>query len=217
MPDYLQQRLNMVAAQVRTNDVTDLRIQQAMREVPRERFVPAAQQALAYADAPVEVARGRYLLDPRTFAKLLQLADVVENDSVLDVGCATGYSTAVIARLARKVTGLEQDADLLRVAVNTLGALALPNAAIVQGPLAEGCKSGGLYNVIFVNGSVEEEPRALLAQLAEGGRLAVIFQPGAQGHARLYVREHGRVGARPDFDATVPRLVGFKKSVGFVF
>ncbi len=87
-----------------------------MREVPRELFVPGAKRPVAYAEAAVEIIRGRYLLEPRTFAKLLQLAAVTPNDTVLDLACATGYSTAVIAKLAKTVIGLEQDADLVRIA-----------------------------------------------------------------------------------------------------
>lgn len=218
MADYTRQRLNMVAAQVRTNDVTDMRVQTAMREVPRERFVPASRVAMAYADTVVEVAPGRYLLDPRTFAKLLQLAEVRETDSVLDIGCATGYSSAILARLAKTVIGLEQDTDLVRVAVEALASLGARNATIVPGPLVDGFKQNAPYDVIFVNGAVQRVPEALLAQLAERGRLAAIVQEGeGPGHGKLFVRQHGRVGARVDFDAGVPRLVGFQKTVGFVF
>src|SRR5436853_7823675 len=116
MPDYAAQRRTMVDTQVRTNDVTDPRIHDALRLIPRERVVPASKQAMAYADAVVEVAPGRFLLDPRTFAKLLQLAEVQPTDLVLDVASATGYSAAVLARLARSVVALEQDADLVRIA-----------------------------------------------------------------------------------------------------
>jgi protein-L-isoaspartate(D-aspartate) O-methyltransferase len=217
MADYVQQRLNMVDTQVRTNDVTDPRIHAAMREVPRERFVPAAKRPLAYADQPMEVARGRFLLDPRVFSKLVHLCAVKAEDRVLDVACATGYSSAIIARLAAKVTALEEDADLVRVAVEALQAVGATNATVVQGPLTAGFRANAPYDVIFVNGSVEETPEALLAQLAEGGRLAVVLQKGAGGKAELYVRQHGRVGRRPAFDASTPALAGFKKAVGFVF
>jgi protein-L-isoaspartate(D-aspartate) O-methyltransferase len=217
MADYAQQRLNMVDTQVRTNDVTDPRIHAAMREIPRERFVPQSLGSLAYADRTMEVAHGRFLLDPRTFSKLLHLCEVKATDRVLDVACATGYSSAVIARLAKSVTALEEDVDLVRIAVEALQAVNASNATVVQGPLVKGFKSGAPYDVIFLNGSVEEVPEELLAQLAEGGRLAVIVQPGIGGHAELYVRQHGRVGRRPDFDASVPALAGFKKAVGFVF
>ena len=217
MADYAQQRTNMVDAQVRANDVTNPGIHAAMREVPRERFVPQSRRAMAYADAAVEVAPQRHLLDPRTFSKLLQLVEIRSSDTVLDVGCATGYSSAVLARLAKSVVALEQDADLVRVAVEALASAGVGNATVVQGQLAGGCKDRAPYDVIFVNGGIQEPPQALLAQLAEGGRLAGILQTGAQGHAELYVKQHGRVGARADFDASVPLLAGFKKAVGFVF
>src|SRR5258706_7822207 len=165
MQDYAAQRQTMVDAQVRTNDVTDPRIHDAMRTVPRERFVPASKQALAYADAVVEVAHGRYLLDPRTFSKLLQLADVGPDDTVLDVACATGYSTAILARLARSVVALEQDADLVRVAVDAIVSVGASNATVVQGSLVEGVQNRAPFNVIFVNGAVGARPAVLLAQL----------------------------------------------------
>lgn len=208
-------RFNMIEAQIRTNNVTDVRIHAALDAVMREKFVPNAKRALAYADVPVEIAPGRYLLDPRSFAKALQLVRVTEEDKVLDVGCGTGYSSAVLGRLARNVIALEQDADLVRVAAGLLETL--PNVQITQGALIEGFKDGGPYDVIFVNGAIEAQPDTLLSQLAEGGRLVAFLQSGAQGRATLYLKEQGRVGHRGDFDANVPLLAGFKKHVGFVF
>lgn len=217
MPDYAAQRQNMVESQVRANDVTDPRIQQAMRDVPRERFVPAAKRAVAYSDVPVEVVANRYLLDPRSFAKLAQLAAIMPDDTVLDVGCTTGYSTAVLSRVAKNVVALEQDADLVRIAIDMLQAVRATNAEVVQGSLADGYKAKAPYDVIFVNGAIEAAPEKLLAQLAEGGRLVAIVQKGEQGRATLYVKRQGHVGARADFDATVPLLAGFRQKVGFVF
>jgi protein-L-isoaspartate(D-aspartate) O-methyltransferase len=217
MPDYAAQRLNMVESQVRTNDVTDTRIHAAMREVPREQFVPASRRAVAYAEAAVEIVRGRYLLEPRTFAKLLQLATVGPNDAVLDLACATGYSTVVIARLAKTVIGLEQDADCVRLASEAVPAAGAKNATVVQGGLVEGFPSKAPYDVIFVNGAIETVPDALLAQLAEGGRLVAVIKSGELGRATLYLRDHGRVGHRVAFDAAAHPLVGFRNTVGFVF
>jgi protein-L-isoaspartate(D-aspartate) O-methyltransferase len=217
MPQFAAQRLNMIDTQVRTNDVTDPRICAAMGEVPRERFVPAAKRALAYADVPVEVSPGRYLLDPRTFAKLLALADVQSGDIVLDVGSATGYSAAVLARLGRTVIALEQDAELVRVAYDLLPSVGAANAIVTQGALNQGLKAKAPYDVIFVNGAIGEAPQTLLVQLAEGGRLVAVISDGATGKAQVFVREHGRIGSRAGFDAAVPALVGFSKTVGFVF
>jgi protein-L-isoaspartate(D-aspartate) O-methyltransferase len=208
-------RFNMVEAQIRPSNVTDPRILAAMNAVARERFVPRAAVALAYADVPVAVAPGRYLMDPRSLAKLIQLAEIQADDRVLDVGCATGYSSAVLARLAGDVVALEQDADLVRVASELL-ANAVGRVELVQGGLIEGVKDRAPFNVIFVNGAIEQVPESLLGQLAEGGRLVTVLKDG-QSRAWLFLKENGQVGKRPDFDADVPVLAGFKKAMGFIF
>jgi protein-L-isoaspartate(D-aspartate) O-methyltransferase len=208
-------RFNMVEAQIRSSNVTDVRILAAMNAVAREKFVPSAARALAYADVPVAVAQGRYLLDPRSVAKLLQLAQIKATDRVLDVGCGTGYSAAVLARLAAEVVALEQDADLVRIASELL-ANVVGKVELVQGGLIEGVKAQGPFDVIFVNGAIEQVPEILLGQLAEGGRLVAVLKDG-QSRAWLFLKENGQIGKRPDFDAEVPLLAGFKKAMGFVF
>ncbi len=210
-------RFNMIEGQIRPSNVTDPRIHAAMATVARERFVPSANRALAYADAAVPVAPGRYLMDPRTFARLLQLAEVGAQDHVLDVGCATGYSAAVLAHMAGSVVALEQDADLVRLASEALRDAVGNKVTLTQGALIEGFKDGAPYDVIFVNGAIEQKPDTLLAQLAEGGRLVVVMKSGTQGHACLFLKEHGVAGCRPGFDADVPLLAGFKKAMGFIF
>jgi protein-L-isoaspartate(D-aspartate) O-methyltransferase len=209
-------RFNMVEAQIRTSNVTDPRIHAAMGAVAREKFVPHAARALAYADVPVAIAQGRYLLDPRSFAKLLQLAQITAEDRVLDVACGTGYSSAVLGRLAAEVVALEQDADLVRVASELL-ANVVGKVEVVQGGLIEGVKGQGPFDVIFVNGAIEQTPDTLLAQLAEGGRLVTVMRESGQARAWLFVKQNGQVGRRPDFDADVPLLAGFKKAMGFIF
>lgn len=217
MPDYVVQRLNMVDSQVLANGVTDDRLLQAFREVPRERFVPSAKRPVAYAEAEIEVVPGRSLLAPRTFAKLLELAEIEPSDSVLDVGCATGYSTALLARIARRVIGLEQDADLVRIAVETVHGCGAENASVVQGPLPDGFRAAAPFDVVIVEGAFERSPENLLAQLKEGGRLVGILQNAQQGQAVLYLKEPGRIGRRIGFDASAPVLGGFRQPAGFIF
>lgn len=209
-------RFNMIEAQIRTSNVTDPRILAALDAVARERFVPAASRALAYADVPVPVAPGRFLLDPRSFAKLVQLAEVKADDKILDVGCATGYSSAVLGRLGGSVVALEQDADLVRIATETLAG-AIGRVTVTRGALIEGFAGEAPYDVIFVNGAIEQPPETLLSQLAEGGRLVAVLRERAHGRAQLFLKEHGVIGQRPDFDADVPLLAGFKKATGFIF
>ena len=217
MPDYAAQRITMVDTQLATNEVADLRVRAAMAAVARERFLPAGKRAMAYCDVPVEVTPGRFLLDPRSFGKLVMLADIQPTDHVLDVGCTTGYSTAILSLLAKSVVGLEQDADLVGVANDLLPAVGVSNASAVQGTLVDGFNAKAPYDVILINGGIEVPPQKLLSQLGEGGRLVAIVLGGTQGRAHLFERDKGRVGSRVDFDATVPVLDEFRKTTGFVF
>jgi protein-L-isoaspartate(D-aspartate) O-methyltransferase len=217
MPDYAVQRANMVASQILANGVTDSRLLDAFGAVPREAFVPAEKRCVAYADAPIELVHHRWLLEPRTFASMLRLSEIRPSDKVLDVGCATGYSTAVLARIAGKTIGLEEDADFVRIASETLRALGVAGASVVQGSLAEGCPSAAPYDVVIVNGAIEVLPQRLLGQLADGGRLVAVAQHDAAGQVVLYLKEEGRAGRRFAFDASAPVLNGFREPAEFVF
>ena len=212
-------RLQMIDSQIRPADVTDARILAAFEAVAREGFVPTAARALAYADVPVEVAQGRFLMEPRCFAKLLQLAAITADDRILDVGCATGYSAAILARLGGRVVALEQDADLMRIASQ---ALATTSVILAQGALIDGARAEAPFDVIVVEGAIEQTPDTLLSQLAEGGRLVSEMNDGppenrTNGKATLFLNEHGGIGRRAVFDASTPVLAGFKKMMGFVF
>ncbi|MGD0190036.1 MAG: protein-L-isoaspartate O-methyltransferase [Rhizomicrobium sp.] len=217
MPDYAEQRFNMVASQVLASGVTDERILAAMSKIERERFVPTAKRLVAYSEAPIEVVARRYLIDPRTFSLLLNAAEIESGDKILDVGCVTGYSTAVLSEFSARVIGLEQDADLVRISTEMMQALGRQNAVIVQGSLTEGFKGEAPYDVIVVNGGIEFVPQAMLAQLASGGRLAAVVGKEGQSKATVFVNENGRMGHRVAFDASVPMLAGFRQAVGFVF
>lgn len=207
----------MVDSQLLANGVIDEALLEAFRKVSREDFVPAARRKVAYADTPIEIVSGRWLLAPATFARLLQLAAITSSDRVLDVGCLTGYSTAVLAHLAERVIGLEQDAELVRSASEKLGQLRLLNAQVVQGRFADGHRTGVPFDVIVANGGMETQPTHLLAQLAEGGRLVGIVQQGVQGKAVVYLKENGQTGRRLAFDATAVVLNGMQERAGFVF
>ncbi|MGB5093719.1 MAG: protein-L-isoaspartate O-methyltransferase [Parvibaculum sp.] len=220
MHDFNVSRLNMVESQVRCNGVTDSRVIDAMGSVPRERFVAPAMASLAYMDSCVAIGDGsshRHIMEPRVFAKLLQLAAVESDDMVLDVGCGSGYSTAVLAHLAQAVVGLESQSALADAANATLSALNLHNAAVVTGALNEGVAKQGPYDVILINGQVEQIPEALFDQLKEGGRLVAVVGSRTSARARLYVRSDGRISARDDFDAQIAALPGFEQKTGFVF
>lgn len=221
--DFSERRVKMVDGQVRTTDVTSAPLIEAMLTVPREAFVGAGQQDLAYIDEDIRISDGangggaRYLMEPSPLAKLLQLAEINAGDSVLDVGCGTGYSAALLSRLARSVVALESDPALAEAAKSTLAKLGCQNVTVVTGPLPQGQAAKAPYNVIFIGGSVEEVPQALLDQLAEEGRLVVVEGQGNSGVARLFFKAGGVVTGRRAFNAAIKPLPGFERAHAFEF
>jgi protein-L-isoaspartate(D-aspartate) O-methyltransferase len=220
MIDFAEARQMMVEGQVRTYDVTDLRVLAAMLEVPREHFVPEDRRALAYADRDLPVTNAgrtsRYLLKPAVLARLIQGAEVVETARVLDVGCATGYSSAVLSKLAGSVVALEEDPHLAAIAKEKLAAIGAANVTVIAGPLIAGAPAQAPFDVILLNGATEIVPRDLCRQLNEGGRLACVFGR-APGRATIYRSASGHVTGQPAFDAAAPLLPGFAKPAEFVF
>jgi protein-L-isoaspartate(D-aspartate) O-methyltransferase len=223
MIDFAAARRMMVDGQVRTSDVTDPRIIAAMLALPRERFVAEENADLAYLDldAPVTRAKGggpvRRLLKPMVLAKMVQAAAVKAGDHVLDVGCATGYSSALLARLARSVVALEADPALARLARENLEAVGAGNVTVVTGPLTEGWQAQAPYDVIFVNGATEIAPDALCRELKDGGRLVAVVGRVPTSRAMLYRLVAGDVSGWPIFDATAALLPGFAAPPAFVF
>jgi protein-L-isoaspartate(D-aspartate) O-methyltransferase len=223
MIDFATARRMMVDGQVRPNDVTDPRILGAMLEVPRERFLPSVKMDLAYLDLDLPVLEGadgrarRRMVKPMLLAKMMQAAGIRDEDSVLDVGCATGYSSAVIARLARTVVALEEDSTLALAAKDTLYALGITNVSAEIGALAGGYAARAPYDVIFLQGATEVEPRSLFPQLRDGGRLVCVQSGSAAGKAVVYRRAGADVSGWPVFDATATILPGFTAAPAFVF
>jgi len=220
MTDFAAARRTMVDGQVRVNDVTDAAVISAMLEVPREKFVPSSRAELAYIDEDLCVLEGkdgkpaRYLMEPMVLAKLLQALELTSESKVLDVGCATGYSTAVLSRIAGSVVGLEQDEVL---SANAAKFAKASNVSIATGKSSQGWAAGAPYDAILINGSVEEIPQALQSQLKDGGRLAAVIRKDGAPRAMLYVRTGEHLSSRRLFDAAIPHLPGFEATKGFVF
>jgi protein-L-isoaspartate(D-aspartate) O-methyltransferase len=221
MLDFAAARRMMVDGQIRTSDVTDRRVIAAMLEVPRERFVPDGSAALAYLDRDlpvngVEGRRGtRYLLKPMVIAKLAQAAELGYSDRVLDVGCATGYASAVLAKLAGSVVALEETPELAAAAAANLKSIG--NVSVVKGPLIDGWGPAAPYGVIFLDGASEIAPKRLFEQLKTGGRLVGILGPAPATKAMLYRKTGQDVSGRPIFDAGAPLLPGFVEPPVFTF
>ncbi|NKB45100.1 MAG: protein-L-isoaspartate O-methyltransferase [Alphaproteobacteria bacterium] len=215
--DFELARRNMVASQVRTNEVTDPLVIDAIGEVPREKFLPAARQSLAYVDEDLEVATGRWLMEPMVAARLLQLADVQRTDHVLVLPCGTGYIAAVLAHMAGSIVAAEEDGPTKESAAKLLAELGADTVAVVSASVAEGCPGQAPYDVIVFDGAVSEIPEGIQQQLADGGRLVAVVQTGPVGRATLIQRTGDAFGRRTEFDASVPLLPEFSAKPAFVF
>ena len=217
MTDFAAAREAMVDSQVRTSDVTRYAIIEAMSWCPRELFVPRARRDVAYAEAEIPLAPGRALMTPRAFAKMLEAAEIGASDLVLDLAPGTGYSTAVISRLAAAIVAIEPDKDLARQANEALESLEVVNAVVSQGDPTAGDPAHGPYDVIFINGAVEQVPDALTGQLKDGGRLVAIFLDRGVGQCRTVLRAGDTLAQRIAFDINGPPVPGFERKRVFAF
>ncbi|MEM0948563.1 MAG: protein-L-isoaspartate O-methyltransferase [Pseudomonadota bacterium] len=215
MPDFALRRTLMVDTQVRPSDVTKFPIIEAMLAVPREDFVPAALREAAYMGENVDLGAGRVVLEPRTFAKMLDLLDIQPDEMVLDLGSGLGYSAAVLSRLAEAVVAVEPDPAWAKEAESGLAEAAADNVAVVEGDLADGAPQHGPYNAILVQGGVETVPAALLDQLLDGGRIAAVFMEGALGVCRIGFKSGRTVSWRDGFNAAAPVLQGYEHDQAF--
>lgn len=215
MPDFTQLRTTMVDTQVRPSDVTKFPIIEAMLTIPRENFVPDAKRAGAYVGEDIDLGQGRVVLDPRVLAKMLDALNIQDDELVLDLGCGLGYSSAVMARMAQTVVAVEEDEDLARDATAALAAVEADNVVVETGAIAAGAPQHGPYDVVILQGGVEEIPDGILSQVKENGRICAIFLDEALGIVRIGYKIDGEISWRMAFNATAPVLPGFKKRAEF--
>ncbi|WP_071798697.1 protein-L-isoaspartate O-methyltransferase family protein [Natronohydrobacter thiooxidans] len=215
MADFASRRRTMVDTQVRPSDVTKFPIIEAMLRVPREEFVPDDKIEAAYIGENLALEGGRVLLDPRTLAKMLDALNITRRDLVLDIGCGTGYSSALMQSMAQAVIGLEEDEVLVKSAETALARAGAETVVLVNGPLTAGATEHAPYDVMILQGGIEEFPQTLIGQLAEGGRVCALFMDGALGVVRLGVRKGDVIGWRDIFNAAAPVLPGFAKAKAF--
>lgn len=219
MTDFALARRNMVDGQLRPNRVTNAALLAAIGELPRERFLPEGLKSVAYADDDVPLGNGRFMMEPMVLARLIQNLQPLPDDKALVAASGRGYGAAILARLVKSVVAVENDGGLAASAQQILRELGVTNVQHVAGQPDQGAAASGPYEVILIEGAVQEVSRAIVDQLAEGGRLAtVVADPsGALGVAHLFVKQGGVTSGRPLFDAGTPSLPGFTPPPKFTF
>jgi protein-L-isoaspartate(D-aspartate) O-methyltransferase len=211
--DFGAARAAMVHSQLQPNGISDPAVVRAFATVERERFAGGGNAMLAYVEAPLPVGGGRALMAPMTLGYMLQRLMLTGSERVLVVGCATGYSAAVIAMLGCDVTALEENPELAAAA-----RAASQSYSVVEGPLTEGWAAAAPYDVILVDGRIEALPAGFAAQLAEGGRVVAIVlgEDGVQ-RVSIAVKTGLRLVFDPVIEAAAPALPGFRRKPAFRF
>jgi protein-L-isoaspartate(D-aspartate) O-methyltransferase len=219
MTDFARARRNMVDGQLRPNRVTNVRLLGVVGELPRERFLPEPLRAVAYADDDVPLGNGRVLLEPMVLVRLIQYLQPQEGERAMVVASGRGYGAALLSRLVKEVVAVESDQMLAGAAEQTFKELGLANIRQTVGKLEQGAPQSAPYDVILIEGAVEQISQPILDQLAEGGRLSTVVAgpPGALGVAQLTVKDGGIASSRPLFDAGTLSLPGFAPPARFTF
>lgn len=217
MTDFATRRRMMVDTQIRTADVTKFPIIEAILRTPREDFAPASQSEAAYVGENLPLGKSRVILEPRTFAKMLDAMELTGNELVLDIGCGYGYSAAILAHMAAAVVAVEENSAMLADAQEAFQSHDFGNIITHEGPLAEGAPQHGPYDVIFAQGGVAHIPTTITDQLKTGGRMIALFMEGDLGVVRIGTKSSHGLDWRYAFNASAPVLPGFEREQDFVF
>lgn len=212
-------RKNMVDCQIQTNGVSHEKILGAFARVPREMFLPAEVQPVAYNDEDIILPPHGYVLSPMTHARLLQVLGPRPDDVVLNIGDTTGYASAILSALVMTVVTLDKG-RIPEAARKLWGELSCDNIVTLEGENTMGCPQHAPYTAIILNGAVSEISPELLAQLSPGGRLVCILRRPDQRVGTITMIECDEKGCyshKSQFDSVAPWVKGFAPRVEFRF
>lgn len=217
--DFKIARKNMVENQIRANKVTSLNVINAFLDVPREKFVPDALQEISYVDEDIQLSRNRFMMKPMILARLFQSLNLKGNENILHVGSNSGYGSAILSRMCSSVISLESDKKLFETSIHTFSNMGFDNVVPLHGSMENGVEKEAPFDIIFIEGSIEIEPKSLFGQLNENGKLIAIIRPAniKIGKAKLFFKISNEIGLENLFDAQVSKLSIFKSKTKFSF
>ena len=216
MFDYKKARKNMVDNLIRPANVTDPKLLSALGEVQRDKFLPSNLASLSYSETELEIQNERAAISPWLLAKMLQFLNLNRTDNVLSLASGFGYSCALMSSLANFVVAVERS-DLAQEAQTRLIENGYDNILVKEGDINEGAKEEGPYDVILIEGAVEDIKEKIINQLKIGGRIMAIFKEEKLGQCRLGVRTNSGVQWSNLFEANCFLLDEFKKEKEFTF
>ena len=217
--DFKIARKKMVENQIRANKVTSLNVINAFLDVPREKFVPDALQEISYIDEDIQLSRNRFMMKPMILARLFQSLNLKGNENILHVGSNSGYGSAILSRMCSSVISLESDKKLFETSIHTFSNMGFDNVVPLHGSMENGVEKEAPFDIIFIEGSIETEPKSLFGQLNENGKLIAIIRPAniKIGKAKLFFKISNEIGLENLFDAQVSKLSIFKSKTKFSF
>ena len=217
--DFKIARKNMVENQIRANKVTSLNVINAFLDVPREKFVPDALQEISYVDEDIKLSKDRFMMKPMILARLFQSLNLKGNENILHVGSNSGYGSAILSRMCSSVISLESDKKLFETSIHTFSNMGFDNVVPLHGSMENGVEKEAPFDIIFIEGSIETEPKSLFGQLNENGKLIAIIRPAniKIGKAKLFFKISNEIGLENLFDAQVSKLSIFKSKTKFSF
>ena len=220
MSNFQAARTNMVDTQIHTNGVINPAILESFATIPREIFLPAHLQNVAYTDEPVALNKERFLLDPMTHARMVQALDITPDDTILDIGTGSGYSAAILSSLATTIMAVENRQSTIDKATKILNDIGACNIVFIKDKLTNGGQEHAPYNAIFIGGAVAEIPESLVKQLSPGGRMVTILQPDPNTVGQVTLIRKGQNDAyasRALFESNAPYMAGFEPKETFSF
>ena len=217
--NYELARKNMVENQIRANKVTDTKIIDAFSNVEREIFVPESYREIAYNDEDIRLSRNRFMMKPMILARLLQSLSLNGNENILHIGSNSGYASAILSQLCHAVISIESDKKLYEKSINIFSKIGFDNVVPLHGSMEVGVPKESPFDVIFIEGTLEEKPKALFNQLNNNGKLVVVLKPSNVniGKANLFFKLNNEIGNEILFDAQVTKLSIFKSKPKFNF
>ena len=217
--NYELARKNMVENQIRANKVTDTKIIDAFSNVEREIFVPESYREISYNDEDIRLSRNRFMMKPMILARLFQSLSLKGNENILHIGSNSGYASAILSQLCHAVISIESDKKLYEKSINIFSEIGFDNVVPLHGSMEVGVPKESPFDVIFIEGALEEKPKALFDQLNNNGKLVVVLKPSNVniGKANLFFKLNNKIGNEILFDAQVTKLSIFKSKTKFNF